>query len=180
MGAPVERKMISVCFLDLLHRLAVQARAKPEEGRYLSAIVRAVEKIREDDGFVNDNKQVSRVAGQAMWERTLLQVFQVRVLEQEELTEILYYYPTPKSITKLDYETLIHVFGKASSLVEKPNPGLVTDYMDAIHELPEALKTQLDRKWFYRGFVLPFKKAWPDFFTSEELSVLKKYSSSPG
>ena len=180
MSAPVERKMISICFLDLLHRLAVQARAKPEETKYLNAIVKTVEEIKEKDGFADGNKRASRVAGQEIWEKLLCRVFQIKALEQEELTEILYYYPSPRSVTKLDYETLIHVFGRASSLTKNTNRRLVADYMDAIHELPDALKTRIDRKWFYKGFVLPFKKKWPDFFTSEELTSLKNYSSSSG
>lgn len=180
MSVRIKRKMISICFLDLLHRLAVQAKAKPEETKYLNAFGKTVEEIKESDGFADGNKRTSRIAGQATWEKLLCRVFQINALGQEELTEILYYYPWPRSITKLDYETLIHVFKRASSLTENTNPRLVEDYMDAIHELPDALKTQIDRKWFYKGFVLPFKKKWPDFFTSEELTSLKKYSLSSG
>ncbi len=75
MSAPVEQKMISVCFLDLLHRLAVQARAKPEETKYLNAIVRALEEIKANDGFADGNNRVSRVAGQETWGKNTLPGF---------------------------------------------------------------------------------------------------------
>lgn len=137
-----------------------------------------MEEIKKVDGVVGGNERPSRVAGQAEWEKMICRIFDVRNLDEEKLTEFLYYYPPPRSVTKSDYETLLFVFEKVSVLIENLNPELVSEYVDAIHAIPEALKGKIDRKLFYRSYVFPFYKKWPKFFSAGELKSLKEYSKS--
>ena len=178
MSKMAERKAISVCFLDLLHQLAIQSRAKPTEKKYLIAIINAVKEIEIHDGIAGVYNQMGRKIGEAEWDKILCGVFQIQSIEQEALTEILYYYPSICSITKEDYETLLSVNRKVSALIEEPNAKIVSDYMDAIHELPEALKRGIDRKWFFSGFILPFNAKWPSFFSKVENEMFRLYSIS--
>lgn len=179
----LKRKLISICFLDLLHRLSVEARAlawdknlTSNDKRYLKAIVKTLEKFAEKTK-VEAVWPIS-LKEQPAWESFLKEIFDIKNLEDEKVTEILFYYPWQVSVLEKDYEILLLVFNKTKNLIGSGDKLKAGEYMDSIHALPDALKSGfIDRKAYFRGFFSRFLNQWPDFFNPNEIKLMKEWSN---
>jgi len=180
----VDRKLVSICFLDLIHDLLVRVRfvsLRPEPsdppGKYVSAVLKALElgKKSSEIPYVWQGG----VSSARVWEDFIRKVFSVDSLEAEKMTETLFYYPGPVSVAKSDFETLLFFLSKMEPLVSTAEMELVSDYSDALHEIPAAFKHPgFDRVYFYKVFYSPFVKKHPRFFSPAESKAIAKWAGS--
>lgn len=176
-----QRKLISICYLDLLYELAVETRfiasndKRMDYDRYLKAIVRALEYAKEASEI--EAVWPLSISAKEDWCRFLCKVFNVNRLENEGLMSRLFYYPFPVSVAEDDYKVLIVLFGKTKTLFENSEKMKIAAYMDMIHVIPATFKDcSINRRVFLSGYFLPFVKENLDFMSIQEIAFMKKWS----
>lgn len=163
--------MISICYLDLLHKLAVLVRRYPEKTSYLIAIEKVVQSIIERNG---DAGEISK-NGITKWDAFLCDIFGEDFLNSERILGTILYYPQRVSLAIDEYELLIKLFSKVK-LLQIDNYIQIIDYMDMIHEYPDVIKTyQFNRMFLWNGFIKPFIKKNPFFISKDEIKQIKYF-----
>lgn len=180
----MSRKLISTCNLDLLYRLAVQARYtafektdKVYDDRYLKIIVTTIGRIK--TGNANNVVWPINVSAESEWYRFLLEIFERERVEDEDLINWSFYYPWPVSITENDWELLCLLFSKTENLIGLNDKKMIASYMDMIHELPNFFKDgSVDRELFVKASFGMFTDEYPLFFEKSEMAYVNEWSKS--